>query len=115
MKTAIIEGHDVALRTIWNGLTNDIKDRWGEEHLNQQIELLSNILIRYAENPKKVVNALKHAVMNTVPCIRYRPGWQSSTIMFTLSRCPAWFADFIIKMSSTATTIPAGARNQLRD
>jgi NAD(P)-dependent dehydrogenase (short-subunit alcohol dehydrogenase family) len=115
MKTVIIEGHDIGLRNLWNGLTNDVKNRWGEEHLNQQIELLSNFFVKYAENPKKVVNALKHAVMNTTPHIRYRPGWQSSIIMFTISRVPAWLADIIMKITNTATVLPAGVRNQLKD
>lgn len=115
MKTSIIEGHDISLRTLWNELDDDVKNRWGEEHLNQQIALLSSIFIKQAENPRKVVVALTHAVMNTVPQIRYRPGWQSSTFMFALSMCPTWFADFIIKISNTASTIPVGARNQLKD
>jgi NAD(P)-dependent dehydrogenase (short-subunit alcohol dehydrogenase family) len=115
MKTSIIEGHDISLRALWDELTKDVKDRWGEEHLNHQIELSSNFFVKHAENPRKVVNALKHAVMNTAPRIRYRPGWQSSIFMFTLSRCPAWFADFIFKMISIKAAIPAGVRNQLKD
>jgi NAD(P)-dependent dehydrogenase (short-subunit alcohol dehydrogenase family) len=115
MKTPIVEGHDASLRTLWNGLDDDVKDRWGEEHLNQQIALLSNFFIKQAENPRKVVLALTHAVMNTAPHIRYRPGWQSSTVMFALSMVPAWFADFIIKITNTASAIPVGVRNQLKD
>ena len=114
MKTPIVEGHDRFLRDLWNGITNDVKDRWGEEHFNTQVEeTLNNIFIKFAENPKKVVKALKHAVMNTTPHIRYRPGWQSSTLMFALSRSPAWFADFIIKIGSKANVPPAGVRYQL--
>jgi 11-cis-retinol dehydrogenase len=115
MKTPIIERHDISLRHLWKELTTDVQTRWGEEHLTQQIELLSNVFIKYAENPTKVVHALKHAVMNTTPHIRYRPGWQSSTLMFPLSRGPAWLADLIIKITGTVTIIPAGVRNQLND
>ncbi|CAF3493699.1 unnamed protein product, partial [Rotaria sp. Silwood2] len=42
----------------------------------------------------KVVRALQHAVINTVPHIRYRPGWQSSLIFFPLSNLPAWMIDW---------------------
>jgi NAD(P)-dependent dehydrogenase (short-subunit alcohol dehydrogenase family) len=115
MKTPIIGGHDIALRTLWDELDGEVKNRWGEEHLNQQIALLSNVFIKYAENPRKVVLALSHAAMNTVPQIRYRPGWQSGTLMFALSMCPAWFADIVIKNFNTASVTPAGVRNQLRD
>jgi 11-cis-retinol dehydrogenase len=116
MKTAIVEGHDKSLRDIWNSLTNDVKDRWGEEHLVKQIEeVVNNIFMKYAENPKKVVKALKHAVMNTAPHIRYRPGWQSSILMFALSQGPAWLADFIIDKGNRAAVTPVGVRDQLND
>ncbi|UJR32206.1 hypothetical protein I4U23_019671 [Adineta vaga] len=116
MKTPIVEGHDAFLRTLWNGLTHDVQDRWGEQHLVKQMEEISNnFLIKYAENPKKVVNVLKHAVMNTQPCIRYRPGWQSSILMFALSRGPAWLADIIIEKLNTAAVNPSGLCTQLQD
>jgi 11-cis-retinol dehydrogenase len=116
MKTSIVEGHDLSLRNLWNGLAKDVKDRWGEEHLIKQIEeTIGNVFVKYAENPAKVVRALKHAVMNTAPCIRYRPGWQSSILMFTLSRGPAWVADFIISHASSTRSIPTGVRNQLKE
>jgi NAD(P)-dependent dehydrogenase (short-subunit alcohol dehydrogenase family) len=115
MKTAIIEEHDKSLRILWNKLTDDVKDRWGEEHLNKQIEqILNDIFIKHAENPQKVVKVLKHAVMNTAPHIRYRPGWQSSVIMFTLSRAPAWLADLIINKTNRVA-IPKGVVNQLKN
>ena len=115
MKTAIVEGHDIGLRNIWNSMSTDVQQRWGEEHLNQQIALLSNPLIKYAENPRKVVKALTHAVMNSVPQIRYRPGWQSGVLLFGLSCAPAWFADIMVKLTNTAAISPAGVRNQLQD
>ncbi|CAF1141167.1 unnamed protein product [Adineta steineri] len=115
MKTAIVEGHDKTLHVLWNELKNDVKDRWGEEHLVKQVEELSNnLLIKYAENPNKVINALKHAVMNTKPHIRYRPGWQSN-VMFVLSQCPAWLVDFAINKFNTGGITPIGARSQLKD
>lgn len=115
MKTPIVEGHDSALLNLWNRMETDVQTRWGEEHLKQQVSLLSNPFVKYAENPRKVVVALRHAVMNTVPCIRYRPGWQSSTAMFTLSQLPAWCADIVVKFVNTASAIPSGVRNQLQD
>jgi 11-cis-retinol dehydrogenase len=114
MRTAIVEGHDKSLRTLWNGLTDDVKDRWGEEHLNQQItEVVNNIFMKNAEDPAKVVQVLKHAVMNTAPRIRYRPGWQSTYIMFPISRGPAWLADLLMIRPSLKGPLPAGIRKQL--
>ena len=116
MKTAIIEGHDTLLRNIWTGLTDEVRNRWGEEHLSKQIdEIVNSAFLKYAENPKKVVQALKHAVMNTRPHIRYRPGWQSGLLMFALSRAPAWLADLVIAQVTPCGIVPAGVRCQLRE
>ncbi len=116
MKTDIIEGHDKSLRTLWNGLADDVKDRWGEEYLNRLIQqVLTHIFIKLAEDPNKVVQALKHAVMNTAPRIRYRPGWQSPFVMFPMSRGPAWLADFIMIRPTLTGILPAGIRKQLTD
>ncbi len=91
-----------------------MKDRWGEEHLNQQItEVVNNIFMKNAEDPAKVVQVLKHAVMNTAPRIRYRPGWQSTYIMFPISRGPAWLADLLMIRPSLKGPLPAGIRKQL--
>ncbi|CAF0831866.1 unnamed protein product [Adineta ricciae] len=116
MKTPIVEGHDASLRTLWNSLSTDVQDRWGEQHLKKQVEeVANNIFIKFAENPKKVVNVLRHAVMNTKPQIRYRPGWQSSVLMFTLSTLPARLADIIIEKANTAAVNPSGVRSQLQN
>ncbi|CAF0886597.1 unnamed protein product [Adineta steineri] len=116
MKTNIVEGHDKSLSVLWNGLSDDTKERWGEDNLKQQIqEVLNNIFMKRAENPAKVVQALKHAVMNTVPQIRYRPGWQSSYVMFPISRGPAWLADMLMIRPSLKGTPPAGISKQLKE
>jgi NAD(P)-dependent dehydrogenase (short-subunit alcohol dehydrogenase family) len=114
MRTAIVEGHDKSLSTLWNGLADDVKERWGEESLNSQIKgVVNNIFMKRAENPEKVVRALKHAVMNSAPRIRYRPGWQSSYIMFPISRGPAWLADILMIRPTLKGAPPAGLRKQL--
>ncbi|CAF3074058.1 unnamed protein product [Rotaria sp. Silwood2] len=116
MRTAIVEGHDESLRTLWDGLDDDVKDRWGEQFLDKQVQSIKNdIFMKNAENPAKVVQALKHAVMNTTPRIRYRPGWQSSCIMFPLSRCPAWLTDYLMIRPSLKGVPPAGTHKQLTD
>ncbi|CAF3267717.1 unnamed protein product [Rotaria sp. Silwood2] len=116
MRTAIVEGHDESLRTLWDGLDDDVKDRWGEQFLDKQVQSIKNdIFMKNAENPAIVVQALKHAVMNTAPRIRYRPGWQSSCIMFPLSRCPAWLTDYLMIRPSLKGVPPAGTRKQLTD
>jgi len=116
MRTPIVEGHDKSLRNLWNGLADEVKDRWGEELLDKQIqEILNDPFMKNAEDPAKVVQALKHAVMNTVPRIRYRPGWQSSYIMFPMSRGPAWLVDLLMIRPSLRGVLPAGLSKQLNE
>ncbi len=67
---------------------------------------------RKQENPHKVVKVLRHAVMNTAPLIRYRPGWQSSLFFFPLSMLPAWIADYILIKSNNSKVDPAGLIEQ---
>ena len=99
----------------WNELADDVKDRWGQQNLLQQTQNISNnLLIKYAEHPHKVVNALIHAAMNTKPCIRYRPGLQSS-LLFPMSLAPAWLADLLIKKLDQSSATPSGVHNQLHD
>jgi NAD(P)-dependent dehydrogenase (short-subunit alcohol dehydrogenase family) len=113
MRTAIVEGHDKSLRNLWNGLADEVKERWGEELLNSRIQDIRNDpFMKRAEDPVKVVQAVKHAVMNTVPRIRYRPGWQSSYIMFPMSRGPAWLTDFLMTRKSLTGVPPAGVSKQ---
>ena len=116
MRTPIVDGHDRAVQELWNGLTNEVKDRWGEELLQKQIDLVhTNVFIKYAENPAKVVRALRHAVMNSAPQIRYRPGWQSTYVMYPISRAPDWIADYLVMKGTITSPLPASVRNQLSD
>jgi len=50
--------------------------------------------------------------MNSVPRIRYRPGWQSSLFFFPLSTLPAWIADFILVQTRGLDVQPAGLMEQ---
>jgi len=114
MRTPMIQRHNPFVRNLWNDLSADIKDRWGEEFFNADIkQVAANVFIRNAENPNKVVQALRHAVMNTVPYIRYRPGWQSSLFFFPLSTIPSWLADLIMAKISGSGVLPASVRKQL--
>ena len=116
MRTPMIQGHNPFVRNLWNNLSSDVKDRWGEEFFNAEIkQVAANIFIRNAEKPSKVVEALRHAVMNTVPRIRYRPGWQASLFFFPLSMTPSWLADLIMARISGSGVLPAGVCKQLME
>ena len=116
MRTPIIEGHVQNMRKMWNELPMDVQERWGEAYLeNLMKQRLDNLFIRWAQGPSVVVHALEHAVINTKPQIRYRPGWQSSLIFFPLSIIPAWITDFLMQFAKGPNVTPAGVSKQLRD
>ena len=77
---------------------------------------LNSLFIHFAENPIKVVHAIQHAVINTTPCIRYRPGWQSSLFLFPLSMIPAWITDILVdKIRIGRNVTPAGVYKQIKE
>jgi short-chain dehydrogenase/reductase family 9C member 7 len=115
MRTPIIDGFESALSDLWNGLEDETKRRWGEPFYRQLNDrTLTHPFIQHAENPQKVIKALRHAVMNKAPCIRYRPGWQSSLFYFPLSMLPAWLTDFIIIRLRGINVLPAGIAQQVQ-
>ncbi|CAF3905351.1 unnamed protein product [Rotaria sordida] len=116
MQTPIIKGSGKSFAEFWSQLSNDVQERWGEDFLKAGFVIIrNNPLLKYAEDPMKVVRALQHAVMNTVPHIRYRPGWQSSLVFFPISRSPAWIADWLLSKLDKSIVVPAGVSQQLKD
>jgi len=79
---------------------------------NYTTHVAKNPFILNAENPQKVVKALRHAVMNSAPRIRYRPGWQSSLFFFPLSMLPAWLADLVLIQARGVDAAPDALRKQ---
>jgi len=113
MRTPYFEEHETALRDLWSGLDDDTRKRWGENFFhNTSAHALKNPFIVNAENPQKVVKVLRHAVMNSAPLIRYRPGWQSSLFFFPLSVLPAWLADYVLIKTRGLDIPPAGLLEQ---
>ncbi|CAF2384095.1 unnamed protein product [Rotaria sp. Silwood2] len=113
MRTPLIEGYEHACRSLWADLSDEVRNRWGEDFLHGYIRKLEkNPFILNAENPQKVIKAIRHAVMNSAPRIRYRPGWQSSLFFFPLSILPAWIADYFFIKTKGMNVIPAGVFNQ---
>ncbi|CAF4107323.1 unnamed protein product [Adineta steineri] len=114
MRTPIIDGLDHRYQELWSGVDEDTKARWGNEYFNSYLDVLKkDFFLLNAENPAKVVKALRHAVTNTCPRLRYRPGWQSSLVLFPLSMLPAWIADVIVAKKRGGTISPAGIMEQI--
>lgn len=114
MRTPIIQKHAQTLRELGMQLSTDVRERWGEEYFKCYFEnLKNNKMVKWAEDPIKVVRALQHAVTNAAPSIRYRPGWQSKFVYFPLSIVPAWLTDLYFVKALALPALPAGVSKQL--
>ena len=113
MRTSIIEGIDHKYQEIWETLDSAVQKRWGENYFRGYVKHVTHsVLLQNAENPHKVIKALRHAVMNSVPKTRYRPGWQSSLFFFPLSMLPTSFTDFILDKAGQLDATPDGLLDQ---
>ncbi|UJR32686.1 hypothetical protein I4U23_020145 [Adineta vaga] len=116
MQTPIIEGLNKSFDDFWTKLSADVQERWGKDYIKQFYQnRANNIFIKHAEDPMKVVRALEHAVMNTKPEIRYRPGWQASIVYLPLTFLPASVVDFILKKFNKPSITPAFVSKQSKD
>jgi 11-cis-retinol dehydrogenase len=116
MRTPILLGRPKTFNDFWSTLSGEVQERWGEDFLQAQYNgAKSSLLIKNAEDPQKVVRALQHAVLNSEPRIRYRPGWQSSVLFFPLSTLPTWIVDEFLKRLSNVNRLPGGVIRQLKD
>lgn len=114
MRTPIIGKHGQSMQGSGIHVASDVQERWGDAFFKAQLEKTqSSILLKYAEDPIKVVKALQHAVVNSAPRIRYRPGWQSSLFFFPLSVAPAWFTDLFLAKTRGLSVVPLGIGKQL--
>ena len=86
LRTPIIQGHDRSIRKLWNELSSEVRNRWGDEFCNDLIEklVIKSPFINNAEDPMKVVRGLQHAVMNTKPHIRYHPDLQGKFVFYSV-------------------------------
>ncbi|CAF3456360.1 unnamed protein product [Rotaria sp. Silwood2] len=111
LRTPMNEGYANILENLWNELSIDIQERWGIDFLNNLISQgIDSPVMKHPDNPKHVVRAVQHAVMNINPCIRYRPGWQAKLFFITLYLPPTWLIDKLL--AKVYCFIPAGVRNQ---
>ncbi|CAF2023265.1 unnamed protein product [Rotaria magnacalcarata] len=115
MRTPIIGKYATSASELQAQLPLDVQERWGDEFFKIYFESSKkNILLKYAEDPIKVVRALQHAVESTTPRIRYRPGWQSEFLFFPLSVVPAWLSDLFYEKTRIISVLPAGVKKQLK-
>lgn len=89
MLTGLVTNSESALRTTWDGVDSETKQRWGE-NVFRRIEQTTQIAPSWSESPQKCVYAICHALQASWPKRRYLPGWQAK-IMFLIQFLPASF------------------------
>ncbi|CAF4893704.1 unnamed protein product, partial [Rotaria sp. Silwood1] len=94
LRTPMNEGYAYILQNLWNELSTDIQERWGIDFLNNLIiQGINSPIMKHPDDPKRVVQAVQHAVMNINPCIRYRPGWQAKLFFIVFYLPPTCSCD----------------------
>jgi len=115
MRTSFLNEQEAFSKKMWNELSSDTQQRWGEDFSNKLIkQMVDNPFMNNMEDPLKAVRAIQHAVMNTNPQIRYRPGWQAKLIFIIYLIFPDWLVDKLL-FAGSSSLVPAGIRNQLKN
>ncbi|CAF3301859.1 unnamed protein product [Rotaria sp. Silwood2] len=116
LRTPIIQGQDRIIRDLWNGVSADICNRWENDFVDDLIEkaVTRSPFINHAEDPMKVVRALRHAVMNSKPCIRYQPDLHAKLFFYPASMLPAWLFDMLALKLVGPSRLPAGVKNKVQ-
>ncbi|CAF2012555.1 unnamed protein product [Rotaria magnacalcarata] len=117
LRTPIIKNQDRYILDRWNELSSDVRNRWGDDFVNDLVDksIKKSSFINNAENPIKVIRALRHAVMNSKPRIRYLSDWQAKLFFYPVSMLPSWLFDIIIMKLASPSIVPAGIKNQIQD
>ncbi|CAF1593391.1 unnamed protein product [Rotaria sp. Silwood1] len=116
MRTPILQSGPQTFPDFRRTVSSDAQERWGEDFIKATFDTKkNNPFWKYAEDPMKVIRAVQHAVINTAPRIRYRPGWQASLIFFPISNLPAWIVDWLFSQLDKSHHVPAFVSQQLKD
>ncbi|CAF1059077.1 unnamed protein product [Rotaria sordida] len=112
MRTCLLENPEDYIKNLLDELSIDVQDRWGINFLQNTIRRMINPpLVFYVDDSNKVIRAIKHAIMNTKPRIRYQPGLQSKLFLRFVRICPTYLMDKLLNIE--VNSIPAGVHNQL--
>lgn len=89
------------VKSLWERLPQDVKDEYGEEHLQQISNLIRNKVSKMSDGDlMKVVSCMEHAVSAVRPRFRYSPGWDAKFFWLPLSYMPTRVADYILTLEA---------------
>lgn len=112
MKTAILQGLGYATEDkVWDSLSEKQRQRWGSEFRQRQLQDMNKGLMKYAEDPKLVIDTLEDAVSRLNPPVRYVVGKFAQFMFRPTQFVPAWLSDLTIRYVEGPSMLPAGVQN----
>ncbi|XP_067252575.1 retinol dehydrogenase 5 [Chanodichthys erythropterus] len=87
------------LHRLWNQLTPEVKESYGDKYLDKYIKIQRLIMNTICDSDlSKVTNCMEHALLAVHPRTRYSAGWDAKLLWIPLSYMPACFVDIALKL-----------------
>ncbi|XP_067270856.1 retinol dehydrogenase 5 isoform X1 [Pseudorasbora parva] len=94
-----LEPIEKELHRLWNQLTPEVKESYGEKYLDKYIKIQRLIMNSICDSDlSKVTNCMEHALLAVHPRTRYSAGWDAKLLWIPLSYMPACFVDIALKL-----------------
>ncbi|KAF7693181.1 hypothetical protein HF521_008497 [Silurus meridionalis] len=87
------------LHRLWNQLTPEVKESYGEKYLDEYINVQRLIMNAICDGDlSKVTNCMEHALSAAHPRTRYSAGWDAKLLWIPLSYMPACVVDIALRL-----------------
>ncbi|XP_075566933.1 retinol dehydrogenase 7 [Pelecanus crispus] len=84
---------------LWNRLTPDIRDSYGEKYFAEYTKAHRSSVKRLCDTDiSKVIKCMEHALIAKYPRTRYRAGWDAKFFWLFLSYAPSCLSDMLLCM-----------------
>ncbi|XP_009892948.1 PREDICTED: retinol dehydrogenase 7-like [Charadrius vociferus] len=101
LKTGIVNSDVIErdLLRLWNRLTPEIRDSYGEKYFVEYIKAQRSSVKRLCDSDiSKVIKCMGHALIAKYPRTRYRAGWDAKFFWLFLSYAPSCLSDRLLCM-----------------
>uniref|UniRef100_A0A4W4EV47 Retinol dehydrogenase 5 (11-cis/9-cis) n=1 Tax=Electrophorus electricus TaxID=8005 RepID=A0A4W4EV47_ELEEL len=87
------------LHRLWQQLTPEVKDSYGEKYLEKYIKIQRVIMNAICDSDlSRVTNCMEHALTAAHPRTRYSPGWDAKLLWIPLSYMPSCVVDVGLRL-----------------
>ncbi|XP_017560311.1 retinol dehydrogenase 5 [Pygocentrus nattereri] len=84
---------------LWNQLTPEVKESYGDKYLDNYIKIQRLIMNAICDSDlSKVTNCMEHALIAAHPRTRYSAGWDAKLLWIPISYLPACVVDIALKL-----------------